>query len=378
MKKVLILGAGPIQIPIIKKSKEIGLYTIVVDIDDKAKGAEFSDEFYTISTNDTNKILNLAKDKKINGILTTSDFPVNVVAEVGEKLDIPVMSKEVAQICTNKYLQREFLKNNHFNTPSYKVIRTLQDLEKIDFFPCIIKPVDSSASRGVRKVNNLKELYDQYSVSHKYSKSGLVIVEEFITGKEFSVETLTQDNKTHVIQITEKITKGEESGYFVEDTHIAPARIGDIHKKNIEEEVISLINKIGVNNCPTHTELKLNETGIYIIEIACRLGGDYITSDLVPLSTGIDMLQNLLLMSIGYKIQVKHKDHNEISCVQFLNPINYNKCVSFIEQGHECIVRSEVYNFNTNKIESSSDRLGYIILKAKQLSEIEKILEQIQ
>lgn len=377
MKKILILGAGPIQVPVIKKSKELGIYTITVDFDPKAQGFVFSDEFHQISTNDTDKILELAHNSHIDGILTTSDFPVNVVAKVAKDLGLPAMSIELAKLCTNKYLQREFLKNNNINTPQYKLIESLDDLKSIYFFPCVIKPIDSSASRGVKKVNTQIELFEQYPLSKEYAKSGTVIVEEFVEGREFSVETLTQEGITTIIQITEKLTLGEENGYFVEDTHISPARVTDAERQCIEDVVKLVIEKMGVNNCPTHTELKLNDDSVFIIEIACRLGGDYITSDLVPLSTGVDMLENLILLSIGKKINVT-KTKNNVSLVQFLNPINYNKCIKFVDSKNSFIVRSEIYEYRDNEIKNSNDRLGYIILCTPTLSEMENLLKQIK
>jgi carbamoyl-phosphate synthase large subunit len=233
MKKLLILGAGIIQIPVILKAKELNIYSIVLDYDEKAPGINYADAFYGISTNDTEKVLTLAKKLNITGILTTSDYPVNTVAKVAQELSLPGMSIELANLCTNKYLQRQFFRNNDVRVPKYVFIKSVDDLFCIDFFPCIIKPVDSSASRGVKLVHNQKEIVDQYPISKNYSKSNGVIVEEFIHGREFSVETITQHGNTHIVQITEKLTIGEEFGYFVEDTHIMPARITLLEKENI-------------------------------------------------------------------------------------------------------------------------------------------------
>ena len=111
-----------------------------------------------------------------------------------------------------------------------------------------------------------------------YSRHHQVLIEDFIVGREFSVETFTQNNETSIVAITEKMVIGEKQGYFVEDTHIEPARISEQEYKLIADTVLNAIKLIGLDNCPSHTEVKLNDTGAYIIEIACRLGGDYITS----------------------------------------------------------------------------------------------------
>lgn len=377
MKKLLILGAGQMQVPIIAIAKEQGYFTIVADYDPKAPGFEYADVVSTISTIDKEAVLQLAQEEKVDGLLTTSDYPVRVVSYVGEKLGLPAMTQRVAQVCTNKYEQRLVFKECGVNTPFFMKCNVESDLSSLTAFPYIVKPVDSSASRGVEKVSNAIQLKEAVVAACEQSRSGNAIVESFIGGKEFSVETLTQGGVTHIIQITEKLTRGEEQGYFVEDTHIEPARINEEEEKAIRSEVLKATNAVGVDNCPTHTEIKLWEGKPYIIEMACRLGGDYITSDLVPLSTGISMLKNLIKLSVGEKIDIEEKYH-KWACVQFLNEANYYRCRDFIASGDSHIRNSEIENYRNSVIKSSLDRLGYVIFQADTRVEIEEILKKIK
>jgi len=299
MKKLLILGAGQMQVPIISLAKQLGHYTIVADYDPDAPGFKYADVKSTISTIDKNAVLQLAREENVDGILTTSDYPVRVVAYVSEELGLPAMSQKVAEVCTDKYQQRLLFKQNGINTPFFLQCATNSDLSLLKDYPYIVKPVDSSASRGVERVNSQEQLHKAVETACGLSRSGKAIVEGFIGGKEFSVETLTQSGVTHIIQITEKLTRGEELGFFVEDTHIEPARISEAEAGSIRNEVLKAVKAVGVDNCPTHTEIKLWNGKPYIIEMACRLGGDYITSDLVPLSTGVSMMENLIRLSLG-------------------------------------------------------------------------------
>lgn len=376
-KILLILGAGEMQIPVIQRAKTMGLYTIVADMDADAPGMKYADDAVVISTMDKEGILECSKRYKIDGLLTTSDAPVNVVSYVGEALGLPSMSTEVAAICTNKYLQREKFAENGINVPFFQLCDKNTILKQLKDYPYIVKPVDSSASRGVKKVEGEKELQLAVSEALRYSHSGKVIVESFIKGKEFSVETYTQNNITTIVNITEKLCIGEDKGFFVEDTHIEPARITNKEWVAIESEVKKAIRALHINNCPTHTEIKLNDEGAFIIEIACRLGGDYITSDLVPLSTGVDMLENLIKIALGENIDVERK-LNKCSAVQFLNTENYEKCRAFIDSSDTHIIRYEIKEFENKQIKSSLDRLGYVILQADNMSEIETILDNIK
>lgn len=377
MKKLLILGAGQMQVPIIALAKKLGYCTVVADYDPKAPGLKYADVVSTISTIDKEAVLKLAQEEKVDGLLTTSDYPVRVVSYVGEKLGLPSMTQRVAQVCTNKYEQRQLFKESGVNTPFFIQCNLNSDLTGLNAFPYIVKPVDSSASRGVEEVHNVSQLKEAVKFACEQSRTGNAIVESFIGGKEFSVETLTQGGVTHIIQITEKLTRGEEQGYFVEDTHIEPARISEEEADAIRSEVMKATKAVGVDNCPTHTEIKLWDGKPYIIEMACRLGGDYITSDLVPLSTGISMMENLIRLSVGEKIDTEVK-YGKWSCVQFLNEANYYRCKDFIASGNSHIRTSEVGDYKDTVIKSSLDRLGYVILQADTREEIEDILTKIK
>ena len=322
MKKILILGAGEMQIPVIQKVNEMGCDSIALDYNENAVGFKYANKKYVVSSTDAERVLAVAKQENADALLTTSDYPVNVVAKVCQILGLPAMLPEVANICTNKYLQRKLFSDNGINAPKFYLLSDSVDIASYKEFPYIVKPIDSSASRGVKKVNDDSELAEAIKEAKKFSRTGHVLIEQFIGGKEYSVETLTQSGETTIVNITEKLVIGEEYGYFVEDTHIEPARINAEDRQLIEKEVKKVLTLIKADNCPSHTEVKFWNGNTYIIEMACRLGGDYITSDLVPLSTGIDMLANLVRLSLGIPVE-RENTINKVSCIQFLNPDNY-------------------------------------------------------
>lgn len=372
----MILGAGVMQIPIIRKADALGYETIVADYDSNAPGRKYASKFYCVSTLDGNSILEIARREEIDGILTTSDAPVRIVAEVGSTLNLPVMPSETSRICTDKYLQRRILKESGVKCPEFMQFTPEDDISGWNIYPCIVKPVDSSASRGVRKAVNAEELNAAVNDAFRYSGRGAVIIESFIEGREFSVESFSQNGRTDIIAVTEKATTGGEFGYFVESMHLQPARITREELDLISREVCNAAQAVGLDNCPSHIEVKLNGAGAHIIEVACRLGGDYITSDLVPLSTGVDMLDNLIRVSVGEKIDTEKK-FAKSSCVLFIVPENYEKCRRFIESGNCRMVRYEIHPFVDRPVRNSLDRLGHIIMQAGSIDEIENLLSDI-
>lgn len=373
MKKILILGASEIQLPIVLRAKELGYFTIVADYNPNAVAFEFADKKLIISTNDIPALIKAAKDDNINGVLTTSDYPVRSVANICEALRLCGPTIAAAVLCTDKFLLRQHLEKHHFLVPQFKIIKSKDSLSEINFFPCVIKPIDSSGSRGVQKVNNIEELKNAYDYSILHSNSATIIVEEFIDGAEFSVETLTQNGETTIIAITEKTVSGEKGIFFVEDRHVIPASISKINEFAISEMVSKVIGTLNLVNSPTHTELKLNSKGIFIIEIGARLGGDFITSDLVPLSTGVDMLENSINIALNKKINTL-STIEKYSGIQFITTENYKLIENFLKNKNPLVVKHLIKPYKEVKLTSSFDRLGYFIVQANSREKLNQTL----
>lgn len=378
MKSILLIGAGEMQVPLIKSAKALGLRTIVADYNSSAPGFIYADVASTVSTIDIDAVYELALAENIDGVATTSDYPVRTVAFVCEKLGLPGLSRESAKIVSDKFLQRECFFKNQLPAPGYVLVRDISDLKKCDRlnFPLIVKPVDSSASRGVVKIENKKHLEESYTYASGYSRNGNVIIEEFIEGREFSVEVLIQNNNASIIAVTEKFTDGESDNFFVEEKHLIPARVNMSEYTEIENIVKSGINAIGLNNAAAHVEVKLSNIGVVIIEIAGRLGGDYITSDLVPVSTGVDMLENVLSIAMGDTIEITKRKNNHAG-ICFLTPKNYNQSLEWIKsQNSDKIVRQEIKKYIPGMdFKSSTDRLGYTIFCSDSEDEMIKLMQ---
>lgn len=368
-KKILIIGAGEMQVPIIHKAKKLGLYVLTVDKNIDAVGNKYADIALEIDTIDRDRILEAAVKYEIDAILTTSDYPVKVVAFISQKINLHGPSIGATEIATNKYLLRKKLQNSNIVVPLFWNLRSENDIirQKNEYnYPLIIKPVDSSASRGVRKINCFDELVEGYREAKKFSLSGEVVLEEYIEGNEYSIESLTQNGKTFIIAITEKQTNGSGGEYFVEDRHIIPALLTEKDEIAIKEMVECAVSSIGLDNSASHTEIKLSKKGPIIIEIGARLGGDYITSDLVHIATGVDMLKNACLLALGEKIQIQ-KTQKLFSGIQFINSENYKAATKKIEiiSNRKDYVRSEIKEYQNKKLTNSLDRLGYFICKSE-------------
>lgn len=312
-KKLMILGASILQLPAIEKARELGLDTIVVDMNPNAVGFDVDGvQKDVISTIDIPAIIEAAKRHRIDGIMTlATDMPMRAVAAVAAEMNLVGITADTALKATNKAEMRMALQAGGVPIPKFfKVSNKSEYLEAVKQFnvPFIVKPADSSGSRGIFEVIDItdeKLINEAYDYCHPYSKVGDVIVEEYMSGPEVSVETVSVDGVCHVIQITDKLTTG--APHYVEMGHSQPTR----HNKEIAEkiaEVAKAANKaIGITNGPSHTEIIVTSEGPKIVEIGARLGGDNINTHLVPLSTGVNIVECCIKIALGEKPDIEPK-----------------------------------------------------------------------
>ena len=371
-KKIMILGASILQLPAIKKAKALGLQVVVVDMNPDAIGFQEKGIIKEIiSTIDIPAVVKCAKAHKIDGVMTlASDMPMRTVAAVSKELGLVGITENTALKATNKACMREALKQADVPIPRfYKVSNRDEYSEAVKKFcvPFIVKPADNSGSRGIVKISNtndIKHILEAYDYSRASSRNGDVVVEEYMTGPEVSVETMTVDGVCHVVQITDKITTG--APHFVEMGHTQPSRLDDDIKEKIAH-VARLANKaVGITNGPSHTEIIVTEEGPKIVELGARLGGDCITTHLVPLSTGVDLVECCIKIALGEKpdVNVKFSKGSAIryldcgaGIIKSIEGIDIAKTVNGVHQ------ISMIYNVGdtVNQIKSSVDRVGFVI-----------------
>ena len=384
MKKIMILGASILQLPAIRKAKEMGLTVIAVDIDEDAVGFKEADICLLISTIDTEKVLEAAKKYEIDGIMTlASDMPMRTIAEVSQKLHLPGIDEKTALKATDKVEMRKALKASNVPIPQFYYCNKLDDYKIIvnNFKQkYIVKPSDNSGSRGIYLVESQEESEKAFYYSRKNSRSGIVLVEEYMEGPEVSAEALTIDGETSVIAITDKITTGPPN--FVEIGHTQPSHLSKDIQKKIEEISIWAIQAIGIKNGPSHIEIKITKEGPKVVELGARLGGDNIATHLVPLSTGVDMVKATIEIALNKKTTIKQRWQRYAAIRYFHSkPGKLKKILGLnetkqLKEVYEVIVTKEKGEMITS-IHNSADRLGYFILCTENIDSINQISKKI-
>lgn len=319
MKKIMIMGAAVEQLPGIVKAKEMGLETAVVDYNPKAIGIPLADKYYNASTIDKDAVLAAARDFGTDGFLTlATDLPMRAVAYACEQLNLPGISYETAIKATDKGEMIKALKADHVESPWYFIIeddKQLQQQMSEITYPCILKPTDNAASRGVVLCNSAQELQNAFAYSRGYARAGAVILEEYMVGPEVSVEVLTWEGIPHVLAVTDKLTTG--APHFVELGHNQPSRLPEDTVAKIKDVAVRAVKALGITCGPAHVEIIVTEDGPKIVELGARLGGDCITSHLVQLSTGIDMVKQTMAAQTGQKPMWEPTENNG-AAIRFL------------------------------------------------------------
>ncbi|MGB6127792.1 MAG: ATP-grasp domain-containing protein [Psychrilyobacter sp.] len=379
MKKIIILGANELQDRLVEKANNLGYETHVFAFVEGAVAKKRANFFYPISIIEKEEILKIAKELKIDAVCTVAtDIGMPTVNYIAKELDLVGNSLEATERTTNKLKMRDRLSEKGLPCPWYKVIKEKEDLDIKELnFPMIVKPIDRSGSRGINKVEKEEELEAAIKNSKQVSFLDDVLIEEYIEGKEYSIETISQNGKHQILQITEKFTTGSPN--FIELGHLQPARISNESKTKVIEIIIASLEALGIVNGASHSEVKINDGKIKIIEIAGRMGGDFIGQDMVKLSTGIDFLKLTLDVALGNKLEKNIKPSlDDNSVVKFIfdeiDLMNFRR----VEKKYpETVVRSNINSKFNEVIKDSTTRNGYYILKIKDKNKLEGILRII-
>ena len=315
MKKLLILGGTHFQIPAILYAKKKGYYVITCDYLPNNPGHKYADEFHNVSTTDLEAVLALSKKLDIDGILCfASDPAAPTAAYVSEKLNLSGNPLSKIEILGEKHLWRHFLKENGFNTPKAKSYSNIDDLMIDEWdFPIMVKPIDSSGSKGVTKVSNQSEFSKAFSYALEYSRAKLIIVEEFIerVGPQIGGDGFYGDDKLEFVCFGDQVVDIDVNP-FVPCGMKFPSYISDDTAKAISSEIERAIQMIGLKNLSFNLEVMLDKKGrIFLMELGPRNGGNCIP-EVIHNYTGVDMVGLAVEAAMGNSVAIMPTYSNHV------------------------------------------------------------------
>lgn len=363
MKTLAIIGASYLQLPLVRRAKEMGIKTICFAWAEGAVCKDVADTFYPVSIVEKEQILEICKQERIDGICTiASDTAAPTVAHVAEQMGLVGNSYEASLKANNKILMRQAFCEAGIPCSQYRIMvngdwSMVNDLE----LPQIVKPSDRSGSLGVVKVEREEDLIPAIKAAQDYSFKHEAIVEQFIEGREISVEFISFKGVHYPLQITDKVTT--EAPHFVEIAHHQPADLTKEQYEEIYDLTKRALTALGVTNGASHSEYRITKDGmIYVMEIGARMGGDFIGSDLVQLSTGYDFLRGVIEVALGTFNPPQLTEHN-YSGVYFLSEATAHLKPIIEQHALPEIVKAEITDPELHPLTCSGDRSGYLIYK---------------
>lgn len=385
MKKIMILGAGIYQVPLIKCAKELGLYTIVVSIKGNYPGFSLADKIVYEDTTDYKKILSIAKEEQIDGIVTAgTDVAVITIGKVCDELGLTGLSFEAAKIATNKLLMKERYEEYGVNTARFRKIDINEENvnEKIAVlqYPLICKAVDSSGSRGIVKINCESDIAEAVKNVRGVTKEKYYIIEEYIEGEEFGAQAFVENKEVKfVLPHGDFVFKGDTG---VPVGHWAPFELSENIIESIKEQLTKAVAAMQLDNCAINADFILSDGKVYVLELGGRSGATCL-AELVSIYYGYNYYEKILRRALGETVDFPDSCHVANASKLLIS----EKAGKIVEQyndnlNNENIVEVqfdyEVGN-NVRKFHVGPDRIGHIITVGEDVNEaIEKLDEAIK
>lgn len=376
-KKIAIIGASYLQLPLIEKAKAMNLETHVFAWAANDVGERAADFFYPISIVEKDTILEKCKEIGIDGICSiASDLAVTTVNYVAVKLGLIGNTLNCSIKSTNKYEMRLCFESNGDPSPQSIKVANCMDLDESSLhYPIIVKPVDRSGSRGVTKldIRDDKSLADAIEYAKAESFEKFALVEEFIEGQEYSVEYISWKGNHLFLALTLKFTT--ECPSFIEIAHLQPASVDLSLLNKIKCTVEHALTGLGIEYGASHSEIKIDAEGnIKIIEIGSRMGGDLIGSNLVEMTTGFDFLKAVIDVAMGVKPDVRKKQKG-FAAVRFVMEKSDIHVLDYMKKVNpELLVEENVHKITGRKVKDSSTRYGYFLFKSDDYDKIKPYL----
>ncbi|KGR86511.1 ATP-grasp domain-containing protein [Lysinibacillus odysseyi] len=305
MKKLLMLGGAQSQISAIKKARDMGCYIIICDTLEEAPGKKYAHEYYNICTTDKEAVLHVAKSLQIDGIVSyAADSGVLTAAYVAEKLGLPSHPYKSVETITNKELFRKFQQAHDFHIPKAKAYSSV-DQAKADFhrftLPVMIKPVDSSGSKGISKIDSIYLLEEKAGIALRFSKTKRFIIEEYIEnyGPHIGGDGFSVNGKLVFRSFSNEYFSVNCANPFVSITATWPSIMPERIQNSVHEEIQRLLGLLEMKTGAYNFDIRVDQQeNVYLIEMAARNGGDW-NPDLIQCVTGVDLIEYTIKAALG-------------------------------------------------------------------------------
>lgn len=383
MKKILLLGGSAQQIVAIETAKRLGYYTVLCDFLKDNPGQYVADKFYLVSTTDKDAVLKVAELEKIDGILAyASDPAAPTAAYVAEKMGLPGNPYESVEILCNKDLFRKFLVENHFCTPKANGYENLEnatmDLKGGKFkYPVIVKPVDSSGSKGVSRIDSFDDAKEKLESAMLFSRRKKIIIEEFVEkyGYQIAGDGLSVNGRLVFRYFANDHFNNKCVNPFVPISASFPYNMPQKIQDKVHAEIQRLLDLLHMQTTTYNFDMRIDSNyNVYLMEVAPRDGGNYIPN-VIKYATGVDLVECAIKAAMGEEIKLRDvnpQGYYSYFAVHSLEDGILEK-VLFTEDGKQHIVENHLIRKKGDEIKSftgANTTLGCLVMKFDNMEQM--------
>ena len=361
--RLLVLGAGPAQLGLLRAARERGVFVIACDRDPDAMGFQFADRRAIVSAEDEAAVGMLAKAERVDGLIAPGiDWPVAIAARVAARLGLPhPITPDAAVRSVSKLRQRECLGEHGVPQPEWRVTRGETAGAPL---PCVVKPADRQGQRGLTLVRERDELGEAVALAVSESRSGVALIEELIEGPEVTVNAFSLDGEFYPLTVTDRLV-AEPPAFGVAVAHAWPS---DENVDRAVDVVRSAVDALGIARGPTYTQVRLAPDGPRVMEVAARLGGGH-DAELCQVALGVDLNGLAISAALGKEVEVTANPDAATggACVRFLVPPEGTlESVEGLGEATQIdgVVEARVYRrpgFRFGPFRRGSDRAGFVL-----------------
>ena len=379
MKKLLMLGGAPSQVVAIRRAKEMGYYVITCDYLENNPGHTISDEYHNVSTVDKEGVLNLAKSLSVDGVVCyISDPGIPTAAYVAEKLGLPSSPYDSVKILSNKDLFRSYLQKHQFNVPQSKGYATLEEAKaEIHTFklPVMIKPVDSSGSRGVSKIDSIDFLPEKIEEALRFSRAKRFIIEEYIEKKGYQIggECFFVNGEIQFVRLVNNHFQSNSTDLTMPVGDSWPCNLSLFLQGKINSELQRLIKLLNMKTGPLIFEALIDSVGnVYIIDVGVRNSGDL--TQIIKQMEGIDLIEYTIKAALNEDcsdlVNIEPKGYGAVYTI--INEKEGLFKYLEIEEGlrRDNIVETRLINILSGSKVEKNKYLGTVLLKFSSMTEM--------
>lgn len=388
MKKILLLGGSAQQIVAIKTAQKHGYYTVLCDFLTDNPGQYEADKFYLVSTTDKEAVLKVAQDEKIDGVLAyASDPAAPTAAYVAEKLGLPTNPYESVETLCNKDRFRKFLKENGFSTPQAGGYtdkeEVLRDTAKYSL-PVIVKPVDSSGSKGATVLHSWDGLSDAIDFAFSFSRAHRIIVEEFIEKKHpylIGGDIFVADGKVTLWGLL-NCHRDNCVNPLVPVGKSYPLSLDSADEDAVRKTLQKMVDCLGIKFGSVNVELVVDASGrVWPIDVGPRAGGNMIP-DLLGMIFDADVVEQAVLAAMGEKVNTEVYEGKPFFATHNLHSAENGKYeeIVFSDEIEKFIIKKCLYKKAGDEVEyfdNAAKALGIIFMKFSSQEEMDSILGNI-